>query len=158
MCNLAECYHRSGRFQEASRTLSEMRRVTASVENPQLAMAGQLCLAEKFLNCGDYSRASENLLASGSKLYAELPEYSRSHSSLITAWLKLETGLIQESLESLSKLSLSRSKGVRPFEAALAEMKALQLKNLKQQIAVSVGLPNGLAGRLQGDDEVMMST
>jgi transcriptional regulator with GAF, ATPase, and Fis domain len=122
MCNLAECYHRSGRFQEASRTLSEMRRVTASVENPQLAMAGQLCLAEKFLNCGDYSRASENLLASGSKLYAELPEYSRSHSSLITAWLKLETGLIQESLESLSKLSLSRSKGVRPFEAALAEI------------------------------------
>jgi transcriptional regulator with GAF, ATPase, and Fis domain len=122
MCNLAECYHRSGRFQDASRTLNDMRRVTAAIENPQLAMAGQLCLAENFLNCGDYRRASENLLTSSSREYSELPEYSRSHAVLVSAWLKLEMGLMQESMESLAKLSQSRTQGVRPFEAALGEI------------------------------------
>jgi hypothetical protein len=38
-------------------------------------------------------------------------------------------------------------------EAAIAEMKAIQVKNLKHQIAADVGLPNGLASRLQGETE-----
>ena len=122
MCNLAECYHRSGRFLDASHILYSMRCVTASIENPQLAIAGQLCFAEKCLNSEDYGEASENLLPSGSREYSKLPEYSQSHAALLEAWLELETGLVQESIKSLSKLTRPRTKEARPFEAALGEI------------------------------------
>jgi len=38
-------------------------------------------------------------------------------------------------------------------EAAIAAMKDIQVKGLKQQVASEIGLPNGLALRLQGETE-----
>ena len=52
----------------------------------------------------------------------EVAGVSPSDAALLEAWLELETGLIQESIKSLSKLIRPRTKEARPFEAALGEI------------------------------------
>jgi len=59
----------------------------------------------------------------------------------------------QQRLEEQNEFKALYEKERQKRETAMAEMKALQLKSMRRSIAADVGLPNGLADRLQGETE-----
>ncbi len=132
LCNLAECYHRSGRFTEANSLSEEMLRLASSFENPHLAVAGQLCLAESLLNQGDIAGAFARLHASTTKEFKRLPAYTKSQALLLSAWLSLETGNAEEAARQLGMLLRADMANGRPYEAGLGKILSAQLTSMRQ--------------------------
>ncbi len=122
LCNLAECYHRSGRFMEANDLIEEMLRFTASFENRHLAAAGQLCLAESLLNFGDIAGASAHLRDVMTKEFNRLPGYTKSQALLLSGWLSLETGYPQGAVQQLAVFLQADSVNGRQYEAGLGKI------------------------------------
>ena len=131
MCNLAECYSRSGSLDCALQISHEVIGIAEETENRALICAARVAVIEVSIAMGNYTLACRTLSDLTIRDEAALPIYTNAQVCLWSAWLYVELGDSRAALRELEKLKKVASTEAPVYEADLGEI--LRARVYRQQ-------------------------
>jgi Nif-specific regulatory protein len=122
MCNLAECYSRSGSLEHSLQISQEVVGIAEETENRALIWAARVAVIEVSIAKGDYSLAYRTLSDLTIRDEKALPIYTNAQVCLWSAWFYVELGDAKAALSELGKLKKVASSEAPVYEADLGEI------------------------------------
>ncbi len=129
MCNLAECYHRSGQIAAAYTQCREMLKIADEVDNTQIQYAGDVCLLGIEIADGEYAGATKTLDRIRKMDCRRLPIYARAQALYYAASLEVRLGEYRAAEVDLDELESFVGKETPIYEASLGLMLRLWISH-----------------------------
>ena len=148
LCNLTECYCRSGQLGEAVANSWQVAKITLETENRYLAYAGTLCLLEVQIDTAEWSKAHETRKALGSSDQVLLPVYVRAQAFLLSALLNIQLGCLERASSELGNLKRLISSETPIYEVSLGEILRARIYSLQGRASDARDLLERLESKL----------
>jgi DNA-binding NtrC family response regulator/tetratricopeptide (TPR) repeat protein len=122
MCNLAECYSRTGQMDTALDVCRDMMNLASSVENDQIVNAGKICLVGIHIARGEFALGSSLLRDIQPRKLAAMPAYARAQALYYDAVLRHGLGDSRGTDFCLDRLKSLVSVETPIYESTLGEL------------------------------------
>ena len=122
LCNLTECFCRSGQFAAATENSTKALKAASETENRHILSAGLLCVLGTQIATTEWSLACNTKRLLASQDLASLPVYARAQALFFSASLHTELGSFEDALSDLDSLQRLVSSETPIYEASLGEI------------------------------------